>query len=85
MALTQFSKDMNIISALDDEPNDVGGLTAAELKAKFDEGGLALKDYINQTLLTQIASQLATKEELDDVVAGISPDLAATEAALAAL
>lgn len=51
MALEQFSKDMNIIAALDDEPNDVGGMTSAQLKAKFDEGGNALKDYINETLL----------------------------------
>lgn len=85
MALSQFSKDMNIIAALDDEPNDVGGLSAGELKAKFDEGGLALKEYINGTLLVQISAQLATKAELDEVVAGISPDLTATEEALASL
>lgn len=47
MAFTKITKDMNIIAALDDEPNDVGGLTAAQLKAKFDEGGLALKTFIN--------------------------------------
>ena len=35
MALARFEKDMAIISALDDEPNDVGGLTAAELKANL--------------------------------------------------
>lgn len=51
MALTEFEKNMDIIAALDDEPNDVGGLSAAELKAKFDEGGKALQDYINNTLL----------------------------------
>lgn len=82
MALTQFTKDMNIISALDDEPNDVGGLSADELKAKFDEGGLAVKSYINGTLLVEINTKLATKDELNAVVAGISPDLAATEQVL---
>lgn len=51
MALTEFEKNMDIIAALDDEPNDVGGLSAAELKAKFDEAGKALQDYINNTLL----------------------------------
>lgn len=29
MALEKFEKDIAIISKLDDEPNDVGGLTAA--------------------------------------------------------
>lgn len=51
MALPQFTKDMNIISALDDEPNDVGGLTAAELKAKFDEGSISIKTFLNNTLI----------------------------------
>lgn len=55
MALTNFEKDMAIIQALDDEPNDVGGMTAAELKAKFDEGGLAIKEYINGTLIPNVA------------------------------
>lgn len=82
MALTQFTKDMNIISALDDEPNDVGGLSADDLKAKFDEGGKAIQTYLNGTLLQQINTQLATKEELNEVVAGISPDLTAAEAVL---
>ena len=56
MAFEKFNKDMKIISALDDEPNDVGGLTAAELKAKFDEGGEDLKEYINNTLLPALES-----------------------------
>ena len=51
MSLEKFTKEMAIIQQLDDEPNDVGGLTAAQLKAKFDEGGQALKDYLNGTLL----------------------------------
>ena len=45
MALTKFSKDMAIIAKLDDQPNDVGGLTAAQLKDKFDEGGKAIQEY----------------------------------------
>ena len=39
MAIEKFNKNMAIIAALDDEPNDVGGMTSAELKNKFDEGG----------------------------------------------
>ena len=54
MAIPSFSKDMAIIQALDDEPNDVGGLSAAELKAKFDEGGEAIKDYLNGSLLPNV-------------------------------
>lgn len=64
--MEQFTKDMNIIAKLDDEPNDVGGLTAAQLKAKFDEGGVALKEYINAVLLPElerIADNLPVKGE----------------------
>ena len=62
MAFEKFNKDMKIISALDDEPNDVGGLTAAELKAKFDEGGEALKRYINETLIPAVVADGETEE-----------------------
>lgn len=68
MALTEFTKDMNIISKLDDEPNDVGGLTSVELKAKFDEGGLALKAWLNETLLPALVAAnlaFAATEDID--------------------
>lgn len=55
MALTQLTTDLNIIQALDDEPNDVGGLTAAQLKAEFDKAGNAIKTYINGTLIPELA------------------------------
>lgn len=51
MSIERLTKDMNIIAKLPDEPNDVGGLTAEELKGKFDEGGVALKEFINESLL----------------------------------
>ena len=62
MAFEKFNKDMKIISALDDEPNDVGGLTAAALKAKFDEGGEAVKRYLNDTLIPAVVADGATEE-----------------------
>ena len=74
MALLKFEKDMAIISALDDEPNDVGGLTAAELKAKFDEGGQAIKQFLNETLTPQIDSEKAGRDELEGLVLGQIPD-----------
>lgn len=51
MAIEKFNKNMEIIAALDDEPNDVGGMTSAELKNKFDEGGKAIQTYMNETLI----------------------------------
>ena len=59
--ITLLDGDLNIIQALDDEPNDVGGLTSAELKAKFDEGPNKIKEYINGTLIPEILTEEATE------------------------
>lgn len=52
--IRKLTEDLAIIQKLDDEPNDVGGLTAAELKAKFDEAGLNIQKYINDSLIPDI-------------------------------
>lgn len=59
MPFERFLKNMEIVAQLDDEPNDVGGLTAGELKEKFDEGGQAVKEYLNGTLLPGLESETA--------------------------
>lgn len=38
--------DVENISKLDDQPNDVGGLSAPELKARFDKAGVDLKAFL---------------------------------------
>lgn len=55
--------DLDIIQKLDDEPNDVGGLTSSELKTKFDEAGNIIKSYINNTLVLQLSDTVAEAEE----------------------
>ncbi|MBR6654352.1 MAG: hypothetical protein IKL27_06445 [Oscillospiraceae bacterium] len=54
MAFTQFSKDMSIISKLSETPNVDDGLSAGQLQDKFDEGGKAIKEYINGSLLPEL-------------------------------
>jgi len=51
---------MNIISKLDDEPNDVGGLSATSLKAKFDLAGNLLKKALND-LVAALGNNAAAK------------------------
>ena len=90
MALPAFETNLNIIQQLDDEPNDVGGLTAAELKAKFDEAGLTIQTWINETLLpAMIAANLAfaktTDIPADTVQAAIENVQEASDAATQAL
>lgn len=79
MAFTKLTKDMAIIGKLPDEPNDIGGLTAQQLKEKFDEAGVSIKAYLNDSLILEIERDLATKSELSAIIAGISPDLTETE------
>lgn len=55
MSIQPFSKDVEIIQKLDDEPNDVTGLTPAELKLRFDQAAIWLKDYINNTLIPALS------------------------------
>ena len=67
MAIDKFTKDMDIIAALDNEPNDTGGLTAEQLKGKFDEGGKAIKEYLNETVAPAIDRQEADAAALKAV------------------
>ena len=60
MAISQFDKDVEVIQKLDDEPKDVEGLTPAELKKRFDQAAIWLKEYINSTLIPAITGDGAS-------------------------
>ena len=62
MALTRLTADLDIIQALDDEPNDVGGLSADELMAWFDEAGNTIKTYLNETLAAELEAETAAAQ-----------------------
>lgn len=56
MAIPKMTNDLNIIQALSDLPNSEDELTAQELKAKFDEAGLTIQNYINKILIQAIVA-----------------------------
>lgn len=58
-----LTKDLNIIQKLDDEPNDVGGMSAQELKETFDRSGNIIKEYINDTLIPQVLAEGAAEKQ----------------------
>lgn len=62
VALPSFDDDVSNIQKLDDEPNDVGGMTSAQLKAEFDKAGETIADYINDTLIPAVLAQDSTEE-----------------------
>jgi hypothetical protein len=62
MALTKLTSSVNIIQTLPDTPNaGVGGLTATQLKQKFDESANIIKTYVNNTLTTELDTSLSAK------------------------
>jgi hypothetical protein len=54
LAINKLNTDLNFIQKLDDEPNDVGGLSSDQLKAEFDKAGNAVKSYINNTIVPAV-------------------------------
>lgn len=54
MAIPKMTDELNIISQLGDNPNTDNGLTAEELKAKFDEAPKLIKEYINNKLVPAV-------------------------------
>lgn len=56
MAIPKFADDLGIIQKLGDNPNTDDGLTAQELKERFDAAGLMIQKYINDVLIPNINS-----------------------------
>lgn len=71
MSLTKLTTDLENIQALSDKPNEIEGLTADELKAKFDKAGSDIKTYINDTLTTEVDSKIELLTP-KDVVTGLN-------------
>ncbi|SMC80462.1 hypothetical protein [Papillibacter cinnamivorans] len=91
MALTPLSASVNIHQTLPDEPNDVGGMTAAQLKAAWDTPANTLKEYLNGTLIPELdaahlpylyGSAGTVQNAMDGLVAGVVPDGSITAAML---
>lgn len=80
--LTKLLADLYIISLLDDEPNDIGGMSSAELKAKFDEAANTIKTYINETLIPELAGANGAESVGIDTVPGLT-GVSTVQAALA--
>lgn len=76
MSIPKMTTDLAVIQKLSDLPNSTDGLTAAELKAKFDEAPLAIQKWINEVLVPSIiASKIpfvgSTEIDADNVDSAI--------------
>lgn len=74
MALTKLTTNLNNIQALHDRPNTSDGLTADELKERFDRAGNTIKSYINNTLTEELDTTIANTysgSEIDSMISGL--------------
>lgn len=56
MSIPKLTKDLAVIQKLSDLPNSTEGLTAQQLKAKFDESGLTIQQWINAVLIPALTA-----------------------------
>jgi len=54
MALSKLTADVENVSALSDQPNDIDGMSAADLKAVFDAASVAIKTFLNEVHIPEV-------------------------------
>lgn len=57
MSIPKLTADLSVIQKLADLPNSTDGLTAQELKARFDQAGLEIQTWINESLVPALQAQ----------------------------
>lgn len=72
--IPRVTDELGTVSTLDDRPNDTGGLTAAELKAKFDADAGTLKYYVNDVLIPFLEGTSAAASIGIATISGFSAD-----------
>lgn len=54
MAIPMMEEDVEVISKLGDTPGNDDGLTAQQLKGRFDLAGVRIKNFLNTVLIPQL-------------------------------
>lgn len=67
MALEIMKESVKIIQSLSDYPNQEEGLTAQEMKEKFDEAGVRLQQYLNGSVVPALNKKL-DEDRLNEAV-----------------
>lgn len=72
--IPRVTDELGTVSTLDDRPNDTGGLTAADLKAKFDADAGTLKAYVNDVFIPFLEGASAAASLGITTIPGFSAD-----------
>lgn len=78
MAIPLMEDDVEIISKLGDAPGSDDGLTAQQLKNRFDLAGVRIKNFINSTLIPYLNQLVDVQALLDSI---LDPSLSAADKA----
>ena len=70
-----FNEDVEVITKLEDEPNAVGGMTADELKAAFDQASVAIKGYLNGVVVPGVNGAASEAESAAEDVTQLREDV----------
>lgn len=76
-------RGVDYVSELDNKPNDVGGLNPEQLKAVFDQAGMEIQAYLNNTLTAELEAQTGAGNIGISAITGLTATT--VQAALAAL
>lgn len=68
MAIPLMEEDVEVITKLGDVPGSDDGLSAAQLKGRFDLAGVRIKRYINETLLPYLNQLVDVRALLDGIL-----------------
>ena len=68
MAIPLMEEDVEVISKLGDTPGSDDGLTAQQLKGKFDLPGVRIKNFINNTLIPHLNQLVDVQALLDGIL-----------------
>lgn len=68
MAIPLFLDDLNIISALGDDPRADDGLTPPQFKGKFDEAALLIQKFLNEKLIGELNMLVDVNELLNGIL-----------------
>lgn len=74
MSFPRMTDDLDVIQKLDDRPNDTGGLSAAALKARFDQAVGVFRTWMNNTFISYLESAAAAGNIGVDTVSGLDAD-----------
>lgn len=72
MSISLLSDDVKLISKLADKPNETNGLTADQLKARFDEAPTILKNFINSTVVPALIENYISDTEAASLLDALS-------------